>query len=71
MRKLMMIGCAVAVATSATLPVHGEIICSGESDEAVRVNAPVTSAMTNSMVIHASPWGGVGGNFTNVPRWCL
>ena len=31
MRKFMMVGCAVAVATSAILSVQGGVICSAES----------------------------------------
>ena len=52
-RKLML-GCAVAVATSATLSVQGAIFCSGES-AAVRVNSPTPTTVNKALPIFAYP----------------
>ena len=62
-RKMLMLGCAVAVAAGAILPVRGTIICSGES-AAARVNSSLPNSVSKSLTIYASPWGGIGETVT-------
>ena len=54
MRKLMMIGCMVAVATGASLSVSGAIICSGDS-AVVRVKSPAPTTVNQALTIYAHP----------------
>ena len=57
MRKMMILGCAIAVTASVTLPARGATLCAGESAAVViDLTAGVRTAAQTEQIRYSSAW---------------